>query len=68
MEAAAQDFSFLALFLKADWVVKGVMVGLALASVWSWAVIVDKFLQVRALNEGAREVEAALADGTRAGL
>jgi biopolymer transport protein TolQ len=63
MDAAAADFSFLALFLKADWVVKGVMIGLALASVWSWAVIVDKALQVKALNEGAREVEAALADG-----
>lgn len=36
------DFSLLALFLRADWVVKAVMVGLVAASVWCWAIIVDK--------------------------
>lgn len=36
------DFSLLALFLRADWVVKFVMLGLLAASVWSWAIVVDK--------------------------
>ncbi|GBF56571.1 biopolymer transport protein ExbB [Candidatus Phycosocius bacilliformis] len=57
------SFSFLDLFLKADWVVKSVMIGLALASIWSWAVAIDKWLQIRKLEAGARDVEAALAEG-----
>lgn len=42
--AAAQhsDLSIWALFWQADWIVKTVMVGLLAASVWSWAIIVDK--------------------------
>ena len=61
--AAVTSFSFLDLFLKADWIVKAVMIGLALASVWSWAVAIDKWLQIRKLEVGARMVEAALAEG-----
>ncbi|CAN1504334.1 TolQ Biopolymer transport proteins [Caulobacteraceae bacterium] len=61
--ATVTSFSFLDLFLKADWVVKAVMIGLALASVWSWAVAIDKWLQIRKLEAGARVVEAALAEG-----
>ena len=59
----AEGFSFLTLFMKADLVVKSVMIGLALASVWSWAVAIDKFLQIRKLEAGARAVEATLAEG-----
>ncbi|WP_349361424.1 protein TolQ [Stappia sp.] len=36
--------SFFALFLQAHLVVKVVMIGLVLASVWCWAIIVDKWL------------------------
>lgn len=61
--ATVTSFSFLDLFLKADWIVKAVMIGLALASVWSWAVAIDKWLQIRKLEVGARIVEAALAEG-----
>ena len=43
VEAVQQtDFSILGLFLQADWVVKTVMLGLLAASIWSWAIIVDK--------------------------
>jgi biopolymer transport protein TolQ len=38
------DISLLALFLQAHIVVKVVIVGLLLASVWTWAIIVDKSL------------------------
>jgi len=52
------DFSLLALFLRADLVVKLVMIGLLLASVWSWAIIVDKSLLYgrsrRAMNKFER--------------
>jgi biopolymer transport protein TolQ len=39
--------SFLALFLQAHIVVKIVMIGLLLASVWSWAIIVEKLFSFR---------------------
>ena len=38
----AVDFSLFALFISADWVVKIVMLGLLGASVWCWAIIIDK--------------------------
>src|SRR5688500_142959 len=42
VEAVQTDFSILGLFLQADWVVKSVMLGLLAASIWTWAIIVDK--------------------------
>jgi len=44
------DFSMWALFMQADWIVKTVMLGLLGASVWCWAIIIDKsmmFTRVR---------------------
>jgi len=41
------DFSMWGLFMRADLVVKGVMIVLLLASFWSWAIIFDKFLRFR---------------------
>jgi len=38
------DFSLFGLFMAADWVIKAVMIGLVVASVWSWAIVVDKWL------------------------
>lgn len=37
----AATLSPIALFIQADWVVKGVMIGLLLASIWTWAIIVS---------------------------
>ena len=51
------------LFMTADWVVKAVMVGLAAASVWSWAVIIDKAARFTALNRQADAFERAIASG-----
>lgn len=39
---SAAELSPLALFLEADVVVKAVMVGLLLASIWSWAIILER--------------------------
>ncbi|MEZ5775050.1 MAG: protein TolQ [Hyphomicrobiaceae bacterium] len=44
---AAPGFSFLELFLQAHIVVQIVMVGLMLASVWSWAIIIEKLISFR---------------------
>ena len=40
----APNLSLITLFLHAHIVVKCVMLGLALASIWSWAIIIDKVL------------------------
>jgi len=45
----------IALFMQADIVVKTVMIGLLLASVWTWAIIVGQWLKMRrAAREGER--------------
>ena len=43
----AAGFSFVELFLQASIVVKIVMTGLGLASIWSWAIIFEKLLAFR---------------------
>lgn len=40
VNADAATLSPIGLFLQADWVVKGVMLGLLLASIWTWAIII----------------------------
>ena len=45
-EISHGDFSFWSLFVRADWVVRGVMIILALASVWSWVVAVNKAVAI----------------------
>jgi len=57
------DFSFLSLFLRADWVVKAVMIILMLASLWSWAIAVDKFLSFRVLKSRADKFEETFWSG-----
>jgi len=56
-------FNIVHLFMSADWVVKIVLIGLAFASLWSWAVIIDKFARFAALNAQARRFEAAVDSG-----
>jgi len=59
----ANDFSALAVFLRADWVVKSVLIGLALASIWSWTVIIDKLFRFSALRRQADRFEEQVASG-----
>lgn len=51
------------LFMAADWVVKGVMIGLVVASLWSWAVIIDKAFRFATMNREADRFEAAIGSG-----
>jgi biopolymer transport protein TolQ len=46
------------LFFQADIVVQAVMVGLILASIWSWAIIVSFSLRIGKLNRSSRSYEA----------
>jgi biopolymer transport protein TolQ len=54
---AAHDLSLWGLFLQADWVVKGVMIGLLIASVWVWAIVFDKVTGLRRANRAADAFE-----------
>ena len=60
---AALDMSIWGLFMAADWIVKTVMVVLILASVWSWAIIVDKGMKMRSLSRAATHFEEAFWSG-----
>jgi biopolymer transport protein TolQ len=57
------SFNFLTLFMRATWVAKLVMLGLTFASIWSWAVIIDKGVRFAKLNKEANAFEALLASG-----
>jgi biopolymer transport protein TolQ len=51
------DFSLIALFMRADWVVQLVMLGLVLASVVTWAIIFEKWRLLRRYNQLADKFE-----------
>ncbi|MEM8825954.1 MAG: protein TolQ [Pseudomonadota bacterium] len=55
--ASATDLSPLALFLQADIVVKAVMVGLLLASIWSWAIMFDRASKMKKVRKNADAFE-----------
>ncbi len=58
-----ESFSLIHLFLTADWVVKCVLLGLGVASLWSWSVIIDKTVRLGALNRQATGFEDQVAAG-----
>ena len=58
--APSGAFSPTALFLHADWVVQAVILLLLAASVWCWAIILDKLLRLHSLHRQAGEAEVAL--------
>jgi biopolymer transport protein TolQ len=57
----AATLSIVKLFMNADPVVKGVLLLLLAASVWSWAVIIDKLWRLGAASRSARDHEARAA-------
>ena len=50
MNFAASNFPFFSLFLKADFVVKFVIIILIAASIYSWAVIIEKYKLFKKIN------------------
>ena len=51
------DFSLLSLFLRADIIVKSVIIILILCSVYSWAVIIEKFRLFKKINKSSEKFE-----------
>jgi len=55
--ASNTDFSIISLFLRADIIVKSVIIILIASSVYSWAIIFDKIRVFRRINKSAEEFE-----------
>ena len=59
----SSDLSLMTLFLQAHWIVKGVMVGLLVCSVWVWAIAVDKIILFARTSRAMDRFEQAFWSG-----
>ena len=55
--ASNTDFSLLSLFIRADIIVKSVIIILIVSSIYSWAVIIEKFKMFKKINQSTEEFE-----------
>ena len=55
--ASSADFSILNLFLRADIIVKSVIIILIVASIYSWAIIIEKYRLFKKINKSSEEFE-----------
>ena len=55
--ASSADFSIVNLFIKADIIVKSVIIILIAASVYSWAIIIEKMRLFKKINQTSEEFE-----------
>ena len=54
---SSNDFSIIKLFLRADIIVKSVIIMLIAASIYSWAIIFDKYKLFKKINKSSEEFE-----------
>ena len=59
----ASDLTLWGLFFQADLIVKTVMISLIFASIWSWAIIIDKKRVIKRLEKRARKFEDSFWSG-----
>ncbi|MDC0346577.1 protein TolQ [Candidatus Pelagibacter sp.] len=55
--ASNTDFSLWSLFLRADFIVKSVILTLIACSIYSWAIIIEKFKLFKKINKESEEFE-----------
>ena len=55
--ASSADFSLINLFIRADIIVKSVIILLVACSIYSWAVIIEKFKLFKKINQSSDEFE-----------
>ena len=55
--ASSADFSLMNLFIRADFIVKSVIIILIVCSIYSWAVIIEKFRLFKKINKSSEEFE-----------
>ena len=63
LAAPGGDHSIWGLFWQAGWIVKLVMIGLLAASVWTWAIIVDKLLAYARMRSSLSRFEEVFWSG-----
>jgi biopolymer transport protein TolQ len=63
MPLTSSDLSIFTLFWQAHWIVKTVMIGLLVASVWVWAIVVDKTLLYARTRKAMTGFETAFWSG-----
>jgi biopolymer transport protein TolQ len=59
----SSDLSLFTLFWHAHWIVKGVMIGLLICSVWVWAIAIDKTVLYTRTSRGMDRFEQAFWSG-----
>jgi biopolymer transport protein TolQ len=59
----SSDVSLVALFWQAHWIVKSVMIGLLLCSVWVWAIVIDKTVLYTRMRRAMDRFETAFWSG-----
>ncbi|AMM83826.1 protein TolQ [Martelella sp. AD-3] len=64
LEAAHADVGLLALFMQAGLIVKLVMIGLIAASVWTWAIVIEKIIAYNKERRAYNQFEDAFWSGT----
>ncbi len=55
--ASSADFSILSLFIRADVVVKSVIIILIASSIYSWAIIIEKYKLFKKINKSSEDFE-----------
>jgi biopolymer transport protein TolQ len=60
---SSSDLSLFGLFLQAHWIVKVVMLGLLSASIWVWAIVIEKFILYRRTRRAMDAFEQAFWSG-----
>jgi len=55
--ASSADFSILKLFVRADIIVKSVIIILIASSIYSWAIIIEKYKLFKKINKSSEEFE-----------
>lgn len=63
LAAPGGDLSIWALFWQAGWVVKLVMIGLLAASIWTWAIIIDKLISYARMRVALNRFEQVFWSG-----
>src|SRR5436189_533214 len=60
---SSSELSLFTLFLQAHWLVKSVMIGLLICSVWVWAIAIDKTILFRRMRRAMDKFEQAFWSG-----
>ena len=64
VQNGAYDLSIFSLFFRADPIVKLVIFGLFIASIWSWAIIINKIKMIRKISKKDKSLNESIVSST----